>query len=69
LSSGVKHVNTLTVAPSARAPERERHASRIWKFWIGGVFLLVGAALTPVWMGLLGWLGYELAMAATGLHG
>jgi hypothetical protein len=67
--AGVNHVNTLTGSRSNDAPERERHASQIWKFSIGGVVLLLGAALTPVWMGLLGWLGYELALAATSLHG
>jgi hypothetical protein len=61
-------VNLVTELPSHGTSE-SRHASRIWKGSTGGVLLLLGAALTPVWVGLLGWLSYELALAAAGLHG
>jgi hypothetical protein len=55
--------------PFRDRPESRGRASPIWNSWIGGVLLLVGAGLTPVWLGLLGWLGYELALAAAGIHG
>jgi hypothetical protein len=54
--------------PSRGEPENRRRASLIWKTWLGGVLLLLGAALTPVWLGVLVWAAYQLALAATGIH-
>jgi hypothetical protein len=54
--------------PFGGEPENGRRASLIWKTWLGGVLLLLGAALTPVWLGVLVWLAYQFALAATGTH-
>jgi hypothetical protein len=35
-------------------------------FWLGGVLLLAGLMMTPLWVGLLGWLAYRVALAILG---
>jgi hypothetical protein len=62
-------VNTTSELPSREAPQSRRRASLIWKSSVGGLLFLSALALAPVWMGVLGWLGYELALAAVGIHG
>ena len=37
-----------------------------WSFWLGGVLLLTGLMMTPLWVGLLGWLAYRGALAIAG---
>ena len=37
-----------------------------WSFWLGGVLLLAGLMMTPLWVGLLGWLAYRVAFAMLG---
>jgi hypothetical protein len=57
------------IAPIPRNGAGPTRAFPIWKTWAGGVILLLGAAMTPVWLGLLTWLGYEVALAAAGVPG
>jgi hypothetical protein len=37
-----------------------------WRFWLGGVLLLAGLMMTPLWVGLLGLLAYRIALAIAG---
>lgn len=37
-----------------------------WTFWLGGMVLLAGLMMTPLWVGLLGWLAYRIAFAILG---
>jgi hypothetical protein len=39
-----------------------------WSFWLGGVLLLAGLMMTPLWVGLVGWLAYRVALAIVGDH-
>jgi hypothetical protein len=62
-------VNATSELPSRDVLGSRKRASLSWKSSVGGLLFLLAVALAPVWMGVLGWLGYELALAAVGIHG
>ena len=62
-------MSAITELPSREASLSRRRPSLTWKSSVGGLLFLLALALAPVWMGVLAWLGYELAFAAVGIHG
>jgi hypothetical protein len=63
------HLSAETEHVSRVDAEGRTQPSPIWKHWLGALLLLAGLALTPVWIGVLGWLAYEFADALLKMWG
>ena len=66
VSRGFELSAELKDLPPGDVTEKRTPAYSIWKSSTGGVLLLAGLALTPIWIGLLGWIAYELVLALGG---